>query len=161
MYSYTELLPYAANANTYPGLRAFIGTPELGYKVAWSDHMVSLYDGMFLGRLLFALLRRWFKSPRWVLLLLLIVPIVVDGTAHMLSDLSGVGHGFGYGNAWLVYLTRNALPESFYAGNALGSFNSWMRLTSGLLAGLGLTWVLYPLLDNAFQDVHKTFAERR
>lgn len=160
MYSYTDLLPYAANANTYPGLRAFIGTPELGYKVAWSDRMVSLYGGIFLGGLLFALLRRWFKPLRWTLLLLMIVPIAIDGITHMLSDLSGIGHGFRYSNAWLAYLTRNALPASFYVGNELGSFNSWMRLASGLLAGLGVTWMLYPLLDNAFRDMHKTLASR-
>jgi uncharacterized membrane protein len=160
MYSYTDLLPYAADANTYPGLRAFIGAPELGYKVAWSDRMVSLYGGIFLGGVLFALLRRWLKSPRWTLLLLMIVPIVLDGTTHMISDWGGVGQGFRYGNAWLAYLTQNVLPANFYIGNELGSFNSWMRLITGLLAGLGITWMLYPPLDDAFRETQRTLVSR-
>ena len=139
------------DANTLQGLRAFIGNPEVGYKVAWSDRMVSFYGGILLGGVVFALLRRRLKSPRWVIPLLLIVPIVVDGGTHMLSDLSGVGYGFRHANAWLAHLTRNAFPWAFYAGNSLGSFNSWMRLITGLLAGLAITWTVYPWLDDAMQ----------
>jgi uncharacterized membrane protein len=160
MYSYTDLLPYAVDANTHLGLRAFIGNAELGYKVAWSDRMVSLYGGIWLGGILFALLRRWIGSPRWVLALLMLVPIVLDGGTHMISDWSGVGQGFRYDNAWLAYLTQNAFAASFYVGNELGSFNSWMRLVTGLLAGLGVTWMVYPLLDGAFRDTWSTLAER-
>jgi uncharacterized membrane protein len=159
-YSYTDLLPYAAGANTYQGLRAFIGTPELGYKVAWSDRMVSLYGGIFLGGILYALLRRWLRSPRWALLLLMIVPIIVDGGTHMISDWSGIGQGFRYDNAWLAYLTGNAFPASFYSGTGLGSFNSWMRLITGLLAGLGVAWLLYPPLDSAFRGQKQTQSSR-
>jgi len=160
MYSYTDLLVYAADANTYPGLRAFVGTPELGYKVAWSDRMVSLYGGILLGGVLFALLRRWLRSPRWILLLLMIVPIVLDGTTHMISDWSSVGRGLRYDNAWLAYLTRNSFPKSFCVGNELGSFNSSMRLITGLLAGLSVTWMLYPPLDDAFHEIWRTLVER-
>jgi len=151
MYSYNSLLPYAANANTPMGLKAFIGNPDLGYKVAWSDRMVSFYGGIFLGGIVFATMRRWIKSPRWVIALLLIAPIVLDGGTHMISDLGGVARGFRYDNAWLAYLTGNAFPVSFYAGNALGSFNSWMRLITGLLAGLAITWTVYPLLNDALR----------
>jgi len=28
----------------------------------------------------------------------------------------------------------------------LGSFNSWMRLITGLLAGLGITWLAFPYI---------------
>jgi uncharacterized membrane protein len=152
MYSYNALLIYAADAYTVPGLRAFIGNPELGYKVAWSDRMVSLYGGIFLGGIIFALLRRRLKLFKWVIPLLMIVPIVIDGGTHMISDLSGIGSGFRYNNAWLAYLTRNSFPPGFYVGNELGSFNSWMRLITGSLAGLAITWLVYPLLDSAFRD---------
>ena len=160
MYSYTDLQPYAADANTFLGLRTFVGAPELGYKVAWSDRMVSLYGGILLGGVLFALLRRWLRSPRWVLPLLTIVPIVLDGTTHMISDWHGVGQGFRYDNAWLAYLTQNVFPASLYVGNKLGSFNSWLRLDTGLLAGLGITWMLYPALDDAFRDMRRTLVSR-
>ena len=160
MYSYTHLLSYAADANTYPGLRALVGAPELGYKVAWSDRMVSLYGGIFLGGVLFALLRARLKAPRWGMFLLLLVPIALDGTTHLLGDLRGVGQGFRYDNAWLATITQDTLPARFYVGNALGSFNSWMRLVSGLLAGLGVTRMLYPLLDDAFREVQETLTQR-
>jgi uncharacterized membrane protein len=160
MYSYPELLPYAADANTLQGLRAFIGNPEVGYKVAWSDRMVSFYGGMLLGGIVFALLRRHLKSLKWVIPLLFIVPIVIDGGTHMLSDLSGVGNGFRYDNAWLAHLTGSAFSPGFYVGNALGSFNSWMRLITGLLAGLGIAWLLYSLMDGVFQDIRHTRKQR-
>jgi len=152
MYSYTDLLAAGADVGTYRGLRAFVGSSELGYKVAWSDRMVSLYGGILLGGIVFALLRRSFRSSRWAMWLLLLVPMLLDGTTHMFSDWSGLGQGFRYRNAWLADLTRNALPTSFYVGNGIGSFNSWMRLVTGLLAGLAVSWTLYPLLDDAFRD---------
>jgi hypothetical protein len=31
-------------------------------------------------------------------------------------------------------------------GNALGSFNSWMRLITGPLASLGIVWFVFPYL---------------
>jgi hypothetical protein len=44
--------------------------------------------------------------------------------------------------------------------NELGSFNSWMRLATGLLAGRSVIWMLYPLLDDAFRDTWRTLAGR-
>jgi uncharacterized membrane protein len=160
MYSYTDLLPYASDVNTYEGLRAFIGNAELGYKVAWSDRMVSLYGGFLLGGFVFALLRRYLTPSRWVLYLVMVIPMFLDGTTHVISDLSGVGQGFRYTNAWLAALTGDALPASFYTGTDLGSFNSTMRLLTGLLAGLGTTWMLYSLFDIAFSDARQTLEAR-
>jgi hypothetical protein len=38
---------------------------------------------------------------------------------------------------------------SFYYGDALGSFNSWARLITGLLAGLGITWLVFPFIHQS------------
>ena len=62
----------------------------------------------------------------------------------MFSDLAGIGQGFRDTNQWLAILTNNSFPATFYAGDALGSFNSIMRFLSGLLAGLGLVWLAFP-----------------
>jgi uncharacterized membrane protein len=156
MYSYAELLPFVSGVDTWLGLRAFIGTPELGYKVAWSDRMVSLYGGIFLGGLIFALLDRRLRSPRWWMFVLLIVPMAVDGMTHTISDLAGVGQGFRYDNAWLATLTRNLLPQRFYVGTEVGSFNSWMRLITGLLFGLAMPWMVYPVFEAYFRDIRQT-----
>ena len=41
----------------FSALRHFLGTPTLGWKLAWSDRMVSFYGGLFLFTLLYGLLR--------------------------------------------------------------------------------------------------------
>jgi hypothetical protein len=66
--------------------------------------------------------------------------------AHTSSDLAGLGQGFRDSNAWLAALTNHAFPTAFYAGDAWGSFNSLMRLITGVLFGLGIVWFGYPYL---------------
>lgn len=131
-------------------LRNFRGSDVYGWKVAWSDRMVSMYTGIWLAGLVY-----WFVSrfrpqkpiPIW-LFGLLALPMAVDGGTHMISDtLDGLTTGFRYNNAWLASLTRDTLPESFYVGDALGSFNSWMRLLTGLLFAVGAVWFAFPLID--------------
>ena len=128
-------------------LRQFVGNTEMGWKVAWSDRMVAMYTTLFLGGLVYLPLRGKVKplSPR--VLGLLLLPMLVDGGTHALSDLAGVDRGFRADNAWLAALTGGALPETFYAGDALGSFNSWMRLVTGVLFGIAGSWFVYPHLD--------------
>jgi hypothetical protein len=70
----------------------------------------------------------------------------VDGLTHAVSDLAGIGEGFRDTNRWLALLTKNIFPTTFYVGDALGSFNSHMRLLTGLLAGLGLVSLVFPYL---------------
>ncbi len=78
--------------------------------------------------------------------------MAVDGTAHFLSDLGGIGEGFRDANLWLVAVTGNRLPISFYYGDALGTFNSWMRLITGVLFGVGLVWAAFPHLHAGFRE---------
>ena len=61
--------------------------------------------------------------------------VALDVHGHFISDLVGIGLGFRDSNAWLAVLTGNIFPAAFYAGDALGSFNSWMRLITGILFG--------------------------
>ncbi len=130
-------------------LRQFIGTAEMGFKVAWSDRMVALYTSIPLAALAWRPLRRRIPAlPVWGFALLA-MPVVVDGLTHTLSDLAGLGQGFRDSNAWLASLTRGSLPAGFYAGDALGSFNSWMRLLSGILFGLAVAWAVLPRLRAA------------
>jgi uncharacterized membrane protein len=130
-------------------LRQFVGDPSTGWKVAWSDRMVSLYTSIFLFGLLWWPLRKKIRPLGLYGLVLLMLPMAFDGASHMISDFSGMEQGFRSTNAWLVSLTGNALPGWFYAGDALGSFNSWMRWISGTLFGLGAVWFLFPILDRA------------
>lgn len=133
-------------------LRQFIGNPQMGWKVAWSDRMVSMYTSTLFFGLLWYPLRRRIKALPWWGLVLFLLPMALDGGSHFVSDLSGLGQGFRYTNTWLATLTHNSFPLSFYVGDALGSFNSWMRLLTGLLFGIGFVWFGFPYLDEVFAD---------
>ncbi len=132
-------------------LRHFIGAPTLGYKVAWSDRMVSFYFMTPVFGLVYPLLQRMGHKlkpiPFWLMLLTLL-PITVDGLSHVFNDiLYGISAGgFRDTNAWLAQLTNNAFP-GFYAGDHLGTFNWWMRLLTGVLAAWGLAFHYMPWLD--------------
>lgn len=128
-------------------LRQFIGSPQMGWKVAWSDRMVSMYSSILPFTWLWVFLRRRLKPlPLWGFLLLLL-PMAVDGGTHLVSDFSGIGQGFRDTNQWLLALTGAIFPAKFYAGDALGSFNSWMRLLTGAFFGMAVVWFAAPLLD--------------
>lgn len=133
-------------------LRQFIGNPQMGWKVAWSDRMVSMYTSTFLFGLLWWPFRKRIKPLPWWGLIIFLIPMGIDGTTHFLSDFAGLGQGFRYSNLWLAALTNHALPASFYAGDALGSFNSWMRLLTGILFGMGVVWFGFPYIDDFFSE---------
>jgi uncharacterized membrane protein len=133
-------------------LRQYIGNPQMGWKVAWSDRMVSMYTSIWIFIILWGSVKKKMKPLPWWGLALLIIPMAIDGTSHMLSDFAGIGQGFRDTNAWLAAITNNQFPVSFYAGDAWGSFNAWMRLISGVLFGLGIVWFSFPYLEDAFNN---------
>lgn len=131
--------------------RQFIGTSELGWKVAWSDRMVAMYTSIFLFGLLYALLREVGIRPKglsWPLLLLLVAPLAVDGTTHLVNDILRLD--FRDTNGWAVILTNGLFPPTFYPGDLFGSLNSVLRLGTGLLLGLGIVGFLWPLMEQEF-----------
>ncbi|RME98773.1 MAG: DUF2085 domain-containing protein [Chloroflexi bacterium] len=131
--------------------RQFIGTAELGWKVAWSDRMVAMYGSIFLFGLLFALLRQQgvrFKSLSWKWLIVLILPLAIDGTTHLVNDILQLD--FRDMNTWAVWLTGGIFPATFYAGDMLGSLNSLLRIGTGLLFGFGIVAFLWPMMDAEF-----------
>jgi uncharacterized membrane protein len=153
MYSLAEIQT-AWQATTDPMiLRHFIGNSEMGWKVAWSDRMVWMYTSILFGGLLYGLVRKQFRPISFWTFAILLLPLVVDGSTHMISDLAGIGQGFRDTNIWLQILTNNAFSTAFYQGDALGSFNSWMRLTSGILFGMALVAFAYPYINHSFTDI--------
>jgi uncharacterized membrane protein len=141
-------------------LRQFIGSASMGWKVAWSDRMVSMYTSILLFAWIWWPLRRKINAlPLWGLLLFMI-PMAIDGTSHLVSDFSGLGQGFRDSNQWLAVLTSNYFPSVFYHGDGLGSFNSWMRLITGVLFGLGLVWFGFPHLEKYFNEIAHVVEKR-
>lgn len=153
MYSLAEVQAIWQRSSNPDVLRQFIGNPQMGWKVAWSDRMVSMYTTLFIGGLLYRPLRKRLRPLQIWIYALLTLPLVIDGGTHMISDMAGIGHGFRDGNVWLANLTGNFLPVWFYAGDGLGSFNSWMRVITGVLFGIGSVWLMYPYFEQVFGDI--------
>jgi uncharacterized membrane protein len=134
-------------------LRQWIGDVDMGWKVAWSDRMVSMYTSILPASLLYGLVRTRIKPISFWRFALLLLPMAIDGGTHMVSDLAGIGQGFRDTNSWLQVLTNNSFPTTFYQGDALGSFNSWMRLITGILFGIGLVGFAFPYVNDSFSDI--------
>ena len=146
MYSLREIQAAWQNTSNPMILRKFIGNEAMGWKIAWSDRMMSFYTSVWFFAALWWPFRRKIKPLAWLPFALLLLPMALDGGTHAISDLAGIGQGFRDTNQWLATLTNNTLPATFYAGDALGSFNSWARFVTGLLAGLGITWLAFPYI---------------
>src|SRR5574340_1212819 len=159
-YSLADIHVAWQNTTNFTILRQFIGTPEMGWKLAWSDRMVSMYTSILLFGWLWYPLRKRIRPLRLSGFLMLLFPMALDGFSHMVSDFAGIGQGFRDSNAWLAALTGGAMPADFYAGDAWGSFNSIMRLATGILFGLGVVWFGFPLLDEYFQDYKERIRQK-
>ena len=146
MYSLAEIQAAWQNTTDPMILRQFTGNESVGWKIAWSDRMISFYTSVWLFAVIWFPFRKSVKPLPWWGLALLLPPIILDGSTHALSDLAGIGLGFRDTNAWLAVLTNHTFPASFYAGDALGSFNSIMRFITGLLAGLAIGWLVFPYI---------------
>ena len=139
-------------------LKAFRGSPEFGWKLAWSDRLVAMFGSMLVVFVAYTL-RKWRNFPLW-LGVLLVLPLILDGATHLASDSASVISGWRYDNEWLANLTNHAFPESFYVGDAFGSFNSWMRLLTGILFGIGFFGWSLPIVDRYFERNANILAEK-
>jgi len=152
MYSLTDIQSVWQSTENPLILRQFIGNPEMGWKVAWSDRMVSMYTSILFGGLLYGFVRKQLKPLSFWTFSILLLPMLIDGGTHMISDLAGIGQGFRDTNIWLQVVTNNYFSTAFYQGDAFGSFNSWMRLITGVLFGMGLVWFAFPYINDSFAD---------
>lgn len=151
-YSLSEIQLAWPFSNDATILRQFIGNESFGWKIAWSDRMVSMFSSLWIFAILWALQKNKHKPfPFWGLLVLFL-PLIVDGTTHLISDIAGFGQGFRDTNSWLQSLTNNSISTSFYSGDAWGSFNAWMRLVTGVLFGFATVWYAFPLLNEMFNN---------
>jgi uncharacterized membrane protein len=151
-YSLDTIRAAGQDTSNISTLRHFIGNAEMGWKVAWSDRMVSMYTSLWIfGMLWWPLRKRLPRLPLWGFFLFLL-PMAVDGGTHLLSDLAGIGHGFRDTNLWLSVLSGNMFRPEFYVGDTWGSFNSLMRLLTGILFGMDVAWFTFPHLDQALKD---------
>ena len=143
-------------------LRQFVGNAQMGWKMAWSDRMISVYGGVWLAGIVYALSRRRLHISLLVWVLIGVLPLGLDGVSHMVNDVVAGTSGLGFRdtNEWLQALTGNAFPASFYAGDQLGSFNSWARWITGFLFSLTTVFALFPIINGSMHETSKD-AERQ
>ncbi|GAP62069.1 hypothetical protein ARMA_0492 [Ardenticatena maritima] len=152
-YDLATLIAHGANATNELTLRAFRGDAVLGYKTAVGFRCIAEYSGVLGMGLLYALVRHWKRLPRlpWWGLVLMSLPMAIDGTSHLINDITG--WGFRDTNTWAMALTGNMFPPEFYTGTQLWSLNWWLRTLTGLLFGAGVVWFAYPLLNEGMCEI--------
>lgn len=91
------------------------------------------------------------KADLLRLLLLVLLPIVLDGTTHALNDLiSGVaGNGFRDTNAWLAFLYQPSVPSILCRGS-IRHVQLVARLITGVVAAWGVAAFIFPWLNQLF-----------
>ncbi|HEX6291330.1 MAG TPA: DUF2085 domain-containing protein [Herpetosiphonaceae bacterium] len=105
----------------------------VGYQVCYCHRCTALYTGLLIMSLIYSV-RRWRSTISHRLLLLLTLPIVVDGLWHMLNDLlPGLG----------LRATESAV----------GSLNFWLRIVTGTLFALGVVLWAYPRLQRELAPI--------
>ena len=151
-YSKQDVIADGADPRNVLTLRKYIGSPEMGWKSGFSDRMFSMYGGAFLGGVIYWLLsqkRVMNPIPIW-LMILLTLPMAIDGTSHLISEITL--SGFRDANEWAKPIFGVQSPE-FYTGATIGTLNSNLRLITGLLFGLGTMLFAYPLIGYGFDDL--------
>lgn len=135
---------------------AFIGNETIGYKTGLNHRMMAIFIGMLIGGLAWGLAKGKLRIGLFVFLLLLL-PILLDGFSHMISD---TNNGFRELNNWAKFITGSAFSSSFYEGSQAGSLNWWLRILTGTLFGLGITWYLFTRFDSYFRKVRQQLEPR-
>ncbi|MGC8879125.1 MAG: DUF2085 domain-containing protein [Anaerolineae bacterium] len=137
-YSLDQILAWGADINH---LRAFLGNPKVGYKVAFDMRLTALYSALFVGSLLWTVFGRWLPRLKPIIYLLLILPMALDGGSHLLSEITGLG--FRETNTWAIWLTGSHFSPDFYTGTTIGTLNWMLRTATGALFGLATAWFVF------------------
>jgi uncharacterized membrane protein len=109
----------------------FVGNLDLGYKVALCERDVAIYGGILLFGLVFVLTGRRIPVLPWYLWVLIgLVPIGLDGTSQLISQLP-------------VHILpfRESTPD--------------MRVLTGALFGIATAWFGYPMVEESMIDTRR------
>ncbi len=112
---------------------SFIGNEQFGYKAAVCERDVSIYAGLGLTALIFAIprVRRKLRPlPIWMYVLIGLVPIGLDGFSQM----------FGYA-PFSFWPPRETIPA--------------FRVITGLVFGLATGWLGYPNIDLSMRETRE------
>lgn len=116
--------------------RKFNGNERLGYKVALCERDVAIYGGIFLGGLVFGVVRSKLKPlPVALWLLIGVLPIALDGGSQLLSVFE-----------FLPFPARESTPL--------------LRTITGLLFGTMNVWLAYPYVEESMLETRAVVAAK-
>lgn len=109
-YSFEEIAAVTGRTSFWELWHNPLTLPALGYQVAYCERDVAIYGSIFLGGLLFALIRsRLHPLPLWAFVLFAL-PMAVDGFTQLFGLRESTwelrlwtGSLFGLGSVWLAY----------------------------------------------------------
>jgi uncharacterized membrane protein len=126
--------------------REFLGSEQVGYKMALCERDMAIYGAILLFGVLFALTgRKWKSLPIWIWLLVGVAPIALDGFSQLFSQWAEMGVPlFRTFFGWLPY--RESTP--------------FLRTLTGFLFGFTTAWFGYPLIGEAMADTRRLMARK-
>jgi uncharacterized membrane protein len=118
--------------------RRFLGNEQLGYKMALCERDIGIYSFVFIGGLLYALLRRRIQIKPLSLIAFMILgmgPIGLDGFTQLFSMYGAAAHSS-------LLLSIFPLRES----------TPYLRTFTGIWFGLSLVWLSYPHIEASLKQ---------
>lgn len=116
--------------------RAFIGNPQVGYKIALCERDMAIYGGILLFGLLFALTRRRIPGLPWYFWLMLgILPVAVDGLSQLFSQ-----------------PPMNFMPYR--------ESTPLLRVLTGFLFGFSTAWFGYPMVEETMAESRRIMTRK-
>jgi len=124
------------DGNDILSARAFIGNPQLGFKVALCQRDIAIYGGILLFGIIFALTKRRLKPIHLLIWIFLgIVPIALDGLGQLLSQ-----------PPLKLIPYRESTPM--------------LRTITGFLFGFLTAWFGYPYVEESMSENRKYLHEK-
>ncbi|NJN66165.1 MAG: DUF2085 domain-containing protein [Chloroflexaceae bacterium] len=100
----------------------------LGHQVAFCHRETAMYTALLVGGVLYGWVRGAIRPISLQDTGLLLLPMVLDGTTHLLDDM-------------LPWVALRG------GGDGIGTFNWWMRMVTGVLFAAAIVLGVYPRLD--------------
>jgi uncharacterized membrane protein len=133
-------------AQQLAALRAERGDERLGFKMALCERDIAIYGFLFLGAVLYGVVRRFRRPPRlpfWLFLIVGLAPIALDGFSQLFGT---------YGQALDIAFFQQ---EIFHREST-----PFMRTATGALFGFTLIWTFFPYVDRSMGEFNRELGDK-
>ncbi len=124
------------DADLIVAARSFVGSEEMGWKVAYCQRDVAIYGTIAIASLVFVILQKLKIKvpylPFWGYVLIALAPIGLDGFSQLFANPPFNGFGLP------IYPVRESTP--------------FLRVLTGSLFGLGNAWLAYPYIAESMEE---------